>query len=372
MKKTLLLIFFAAVRIFTLFAEQMKKPDYILNDRRIFTEAQIAFDNQDYGNALKLVDQAKNARRQKVAWEVYTLENSLKPFEVKRAGDFIPDIKPVLEERQDYDALEIISAYEKLYSLEFFDNSAKKLISFIKNHKEFPEAEYLCGKLYQIEGEYDFAESFFKKAFDFSSLLDVPEEKYDILYSLADISLIKKDLKRYEEYLILIVSQDAAFRDKSLIRAMKATIQSAKPDCMEKFFLMYRTDNFRILNAYFLLSEYYQEKNEMERALTVSALGALTGFSRVYDVVSKRNPEFEYTGLASLLIEACKYSDITEWGAENSVWKGFNDFAENSFKSECPLFAIKLYSVLKEHSPEEYWRKEAAVRLDVITGQADG
>lgn len=369
MKKTLLFIFFMSALAAAFFSEQIKKPDYIIDDRRIFMEAQIAFDNQNYGQALKLVEQAKNARRQKVNWEVYTLENSLKPSEVRRAGDFIPDIKPVLEERQDYDALEIIAAYEKWYTPDAFDNSAKKLILFIKNRKEFPEAEYLCGKLYQIEGEYDFAELFFKKAFDFSSLLDVPEEKYDILYSLADISLIKKDFKKYEEYLVLIVSQDAAFKDKNLIRAMKATIQSARADCMEKFFLMYRTDNFQILNAYFLLSEYYQEKNEKDRALTVSALGALTGFSRVYDVVSKRNPEFEYAGLASLLIEACKYSDITEWGVANNVWKGFNDFAENAFKSECPLFAIKLYSVLKEHSPEEYWRREAAVRLHFICAE---
>lgn len=153
---------------------------------------------------------------------------------------------------------------------------------------------------------------------------------------------------------------------------MKATIRSVKADCMEKFFLMYRTEHFQVLNAYFLLSEYYQEQNEKERALTVSALGALTGFSRVYDVVSKRNPEFEYTGLASLLIEACRYSDITEWGAQNNVWKGFNDFAENAFKSGCPIFAIQLYSVLKEHSPEEYWRREASVRLDFITGESHG
>ena len=36
-------------------------------------------------------------------------------------------------------------------------------------------------------------------------------------------------------------------------------------------------------------------------------------------------------------------------------------------KNECPVFAVKLYTILKEHSPEEYWRAEASVRLDVIT-----
>lgn len=367
MKKTFLFIFISLFEFFCIFSETIAKPDYIIDDKRIFLDAQIAFDRQDYGLALKLVERAKAARKQKVKWEVYTLENSLKPAEVKRAGDFIPDILPVLSERQDYDALEIFSRYEKLYTMDFFENSAKKLIAFIKNRTEFPEADYLSGCVYQLEGEYSVAEQLFLKAFEFSSILDVPDEKYDILYSLADISFTKKNFEKYEEYLVLIISQDKAFKNNRLIDAMKSTIRSVKSDCMEKFFLMYRTENFRLLNAYFLLSEYYQEKNEKDRALTTAALGALTGFSKVYDVVSKRNPEFEYAGLSSLFIEACKYTDIVEWGIKNNVWKGFNDFAENTFKNECPVFAVKLYTILKEHSPEEYWRAEASVRLDVIT-----
>ena len=154
MKKTFLFIFISLFEFFCIFSETIAKPDYIIDDKRIFLDAQIAFDRQDYGLALKLVERAKAARKQKVKWEVYTLENSLKPAEVKRAGDFIPDILPVLSDRQDYDALEIFSRYEKLYTMDFFENSAKKLIAFIKNRSEFPEADYLSGCVYQLEGEY--------------------------------------------------------------------------------------------------------------------------------------------------------------------------------------------------------------------------
>lgn len=369
MKKTLFFVFILFFNLIFCFSEQVVKPDYIIDDKRVFLEAKIAFDEKDYGLALKLVDRAKTLRKQKVKWEVYTLENSLKPAEVKIVGDNIIDIKKVLLDRQDFDALDIIARYEKYYSLDYFDSSSKKLISFIKNRIMFPEADFLAGKVYQIEGEYDIAEKFLLQSYENSSILDVPDDKYEILYSLADISYTKKDFNKYEELLLLIISQDKFFNDKNLKSAMKRTISSTKKDCVEKFFLMYQVENFKLLNAYFLLSEYYQKNNDKDRSLTTAALGALTGFSKIYDVVSKRNPEFQYNGIESLFYEVSSYSDIVDWGINNNVWKGFNDFAENAFKNNCSYFSIMLYSILKDSSPEEYWRKEAKVRLDVITGK---
>ena len=69
--------------------------------------------------------------------------------------------------------------------------------------------------------------------------------------------------------------------------------------------------------------------------------------------------------------EASTYTDIVDWGVDNNVWKGFNFFAEECFRNECSVFAVKLYSVLKDCSPENYWKAEAAIRLDAITGKTE-
>ena len=367
MKKIALLLIFPFF-LFSLFAE-IVKPDYIITDKRIFQDAVIAFENNNYGESLKLVEKAQASRRNKVDWEIFILQNSFKPGEVKAKGDNIFDIIPVLEERQDFDALDIIGRYLKYYGGEYFDNSAKKLLSFIKNHRTYPEADYLKGKIYQLEGEFDFAEKLFLQAYKSAEILDIPDQKYDILYSLSDIAYTQKNNKKYEEYLLMILSQDTAFKDTSLLNSMNSVIQSPKTDSMEKFFLMYRSENYRLLNAYFKLSEYYLSKNEKQKALNAVSLGALTGFTKIYEVVSKRNPEFEYLGFQKLLDEAASYDDLIEWGKNNNVWKGFNVFAEETFKNNCPIFAIAMYNALKDSNPEEYWRLDAAKKLRIITGQ---
>ena len=352
------------------FSVQPEKPDYIMNDRRIFEEARISFEVQEYGNCLNLCERAEYARRAKTEWEVYTLKNSFKPAEVKIRGDVIDDVVPVLEERQDFDALEIIDRYRKYYGLERFDFSCKNLIDFIKSRKSFPEASFLKGRVYHLEGEYDVAEKLFLQALENSSILDVPDERYDILYALSEINFTQNDFRKYEEYLLLILSEDSAYRDSSLIAAMRNTIESKKSDCMEKFFKMYRAGNYRLLRAYFSLAGYYLSKNERKKALTCVSLGSLTAFTKIYDIVSKRNPEFEYSGFSELLKEASTYSDIVEWGKNNDVWKGFNDFADEAYRSSCPIFSVNLYSALKNSSPEEYWRLDAEKKLEKINGDS--
>lgn len=366
MKKIIfLLIFFVMVWSgISQNSRKLKKPDYIIDDKRIFLEAQIAFDEKNYSETLKLLDDARISRKNKVDWEVDTLKNSFKPAEVKIMGDDLNDIVKVLQDRQDYDAIEIINYYKRILTLEFFDFSAQKLISFIENNREFPEADFLAGKVYQLEGEYEVAQKLYLQAFDFASILYIPDEKFDILYALSEIALVQKDFNKYEEELLLIVSCDKAFNDKPLLQAMMRTIKSKKKKDIEKFFVMYRAENIKFLKAYFSLAEYYSQKNENERALTMSALGSLTGFSKIYDVTKDRNPDFFYKNLSGLLQEASQYADIVEWGKENDIWKGFNNFAKSADNNKCKVFAKELYSILKDFSPEEYWRTQAEIEWE--------
>ncbi len=368
MKKFLFFTLFLLISFYS-FSVQGVKPDYIITDKRILQDAIIAFENQDYGESLKLIEKAEAYRRNKVNWEVSVLQNSFKPAEVKIRGDNLFDIIPVLEDRQDYDALDIIKRYIKIFGADFFDSSADKLIDYIKNHREFPEASYLKGKIYQLEGEYQFGEKLFLQAYKYSDILDIPDQKYDILYSLADISYTQKEMKKYEEYLLLILSFDRAFTDKALLASMNNVIESTKPDAFEKFFVMYRCSNYRLLNAYFRLSEYYLSRNEKQKALNSVALGALTGFTKIYEVVSKRNAEFVYVSFEELIKEASQYEDLVEWGKENNVWRGFNEFGDGAFRNNCPLFALSLFTALQNSSPEEYWRLDARKKKLIVTGE---
>lgn len=366
MKKIVLIIFFSFVSL-SFFAQKVDRPDTVYTDKRIFLDAQTAYDELRFSEALTLCEKAKVARKQLILWEKTTLENSFKPAEVKKAGDSITDSIPVISERQDYEALEIIKKYKKIKGLDFFHDSKKELVNYISKISPYPEAESLIGQIYCLEGEYEIAEKYFLNAYQNADILDVNDEKYDILYYLANISYLQKNNDKYEQNLLLILAQDNAFKDDTLISAMEKTLSGTKPETMEKFFTLYRADNYRLLKAYSDLTGYYFERNKKEKALKTSALGSLTAFTKILDVIKKRNPDFNYTDLGSLFIEVTNYPDILQWGIDNDVWKLFDDFAEISYQNNNLIFAIQLFNVLKEYSPEQYWRNKADYRLKEIT-----
>ncbi len=348
------------------------RPDYVIDSRRILTRAQTAFDAADYGAALKLAEEAKTARKRQIEWEVSTLRNSFKPAEVKYAGDTITDILPVLERREDFDAIEIIRRYEKIKGRDFFEDSPEKLIGYIQSVRAFPEADSLAGDVYIIEGEYTVAEQYYTAALDSASVLDIPDEKIDILYKLADISRLQGETEKYEQNLLLIAAADTAFTDGVLYKAMLNTVRDTDSGCIEKFFRLYRVKNTRLISAYTGLAELYQAAGAEDKALRAGALAAITGFTKLYDVIRRRTPEFEYSDFASLLSETARHGDLVDWGNRNNVWKGFNLFAAQAFRNGCPVFARELYTALSEHSPESYWREEAAAQLKEISVPPEG
>ena len=191
MKRYFVFISLFLLSIFS-FSQNMKKPDYVHNYERIYDEALVAYDSGLYGDALNLAEKAKNARKYTVNYEIFTLENALKASDVKKKGDSLEDILKILEEREDFDAISIIKRNFFKYGKERFDDSKESLLSFIRSNAAFPEADALIGKIYCLEGEYELAYKYYFQAYENERNLDIKDEKYSILYELANVSLLLK------------------------------------------------------------------------------------------------------------------------------------------------------------------------------------
>lgn len=366
MKKNIFV--FALILVFSICsAQNLKKPDYIHSYERIIEDAQIAFDDKNYGDSLTLAEKAKNERKLKSEYEVFVLENAFKPAEVKKQGNSISESLKILQERENYEAINIIERNFIKYGKERFNDSKSVLIEFLRNNVSFPEADFLIGKIYCLEGEYEIAYKYFFQAYENSANLDVPDEKYSILYKLADVSKILNKDDKYEEFLLLILSQSSEFKDESLKKSMLRTVASTKTDCLEKFFTLYRASNYSLLKAYFSLSNFYIGQNEKEKALVTCQFGVITAYSKIVDVLKKRNADFEVTDIVSVFKEIALYPDIIQWGIENNVWEGFYNLADLTYANNDLIFCIQLFNVLKDNEPERYWKNKAAVRLDEIT-----
>ncbi|MBR7064293.1 MAG: hypothetical protein IKI31_04020, partial [Treponema sp.] len=219
--------------------------------------ARNSFTSGDYASALKYAEEAKVFRKNQVSSHIHSLEQAFKPREVQRKNDSLKDIILVLEKRDDFKALDIIHFYLQKKSVSDFKNSAATLLSHISMRKEFPEADWIIGSVYKLEGEYELSREYLLTAWKNSFLLDVPDEQFSILYELAELEKLQNNLDDYEKYLLLVLQNDKYFNNASFSSATSNIINMKKDDSFEKFFLMFRSDNYKALKAYSLLSDYY-------------------------------------------------------------------------------------------------------------------
>lgn len=379
------------------FAKSNAEADYFLTLRY----AQNAFENGDYGKALSLAEKAKDERIKVVESELKILEQTQKIAAVRKAGDSLDDIMSELRQRNQAKAIDVIENYVDKYGKDRFGGKYSVLKDFIIRTKNFPESDFLIGKIYRLEGETSVAEDYMNKAYDKKDILNVPDLKYDILYELAEISKDKHDNDGYERYFKNILKDDKYYADeepkdaKTAVNAAKASkdkadiensknihnkraymnsivrlIKTNRADSVEKFFLMYRNDSDISTKALAGLSDFYFKQGQNEKALRCSALGCITALTKIEEILKDRLTDYSYTSFADLLKNASAYSDVVSWGNKNGIWQMYFNFAEIANSCGCKNFAQELFSILKDYEPESYWRNRAERSYEKLTGPA--
>ena len=362
MKKSFVLLFF------TFFAVNVFSVDLINEDSvQSYRDAKSFFLNKEYGKALDKCEEAITFRKENVLEEVSIITEALKPKQVQRAGDDLSAVLKVLNERNEKRPISVINKYIKLKGEDYFENSISKLISHIQQKEHYPEVYKLIGDIYKLEGEYKFAEDYYKKALDNSNVLNILNDRFELLYSLAEISEINEDYKRMEIRLLNILTDDSTYKNKALSKALLNTVVSNKKDCFEKFFELYRGNNYFSLKAYSKLSDYYYSIQDYDKAFNFCALNVITSITKIQEVISSRDITFEFKNIENLLYHVQYYDDIIKWGNDNEIWSSFNLLAKITKELGNIDFTEKLLKVLAQFSPEEYWRKEAVLQLSYLS-----
>ena len=366
MKKTIVTLLIISICSGLFAAEKKAKIDESVEAYRMAIEA---MDAQNYGKALKYSEDAILYRKQRIENQINKLKNSLSAKRVQAAGDHLDPVLNVLNNRKEYETAGIIEYYIKKKGKDYFDNSVTKLLEYLEDSKDFPEAHKIIGDIYKLEGEYTYAEEYYMLALQRSDVLDIPDEKYEILYMLAEISRLENDLPKMETRLLNILAEDKNFRDLALKRSMKGTIAANKKDSMEKFFNLYRADSYNCIDAYNQLAEYYHNAEKLDKALDFACLAAITSFTRIIDILYSRNSVYEYENLEGFMQEASLYDDVVEWASRNSAWKSFNILASYSTESGYTNFSQALLRVIARYTPEVYWQRDAVLQLENMTYQ---
>jgi len=342
---------------------------YKINDESIATyrRALDSFNSNDYGTALHCAEDAITLRKMQMEKQIKVLTNALSARAVKKEGDSIHAVLAILGERGEKESIAIIKYYLEKKGEEYFDDSVNNVMEYIKGSIAFPEAHKLIGDIYKLEGEYDFAENYYQLALKNADVLDIPDERYEILYMLAEISRLNNDLPKMETRLLNILVEDSVFKDEILWGAMEQTIKRDTEGSMEKFFTLYRTNSYNSIRAYKELAEYYANAGENEKALHFAALNVLTGFSRIMEILQDRgDTDFEYVNLADFFAKIKPYYDIQQWAIDNKIWEGYDFFASLTAKMGCKNFARGIFKALVSECPQAYWQKQAVIKLQKL------
>lgn len=330
---------------------------------KLYQKALTSFENADYGSSLKYCEDAILARKQQILSEKDYLTNSLQPRQVQKAGSKIEEINKVLLEREDYEALRIITYYQKKKGFTYFEDNINLLLDYLDTIQYYPEALKLLGDIYKIEGEYEFSEQYYKNALKYSTVLDIPDTRYEILYLLADLSRLKGNENEMETRLLSILTEDKNYLNKPLVNGLTSQIKKNQKDSLEKFFSMYRANSYYMMDAYSQLADYYFEKGEKEKTLVFSSLHAITSYTKIIHYLEKRNSEFKNNGFSSVLQELSLYDDLVQWGNNHDIWNGYVKLAEYSKNYGYIDFSDSLLKAIAENCPEKNSQKRAVILL---------
>jgi len=363
MKKIILPLFLIFVS-FSLFCQIVpKKPETAELSWRILQDAQFAFDKGNFSNAMNLANKAKANRVAESDYEVYILDVALSPLAVRRAGEDFGAVLKVLEERDQSEAISIIKRYLELYGEKFFSYQVSEMKDWVEAKRVYPEADFLIGKIYRLEGEYKTAIDFYEKARSESEYLDIPDQQYEILYEMADLICLQNNTEEYKKALLLILDKDPNYKDKVLRRAMLKIIDANKPSNVDRFFDLFRVSSPKTLKALYNISVIFEEEGEKENSLFASALGTVEALSHILDSISGRDASFEFTSLSSFLKKISEYEDIYVWCEQNHFWDNLIAFSKKVSNRGNILYANAMLEVIAQSAPDEYTRAAAKASM---------
>lgn len=325
-------------------------------------KAQREFDKNNFSLSMRLAQDAVSHKKTENENNLSILTNALKPYQVRKVGDNINDVIDILTERQEYDALNIITGLIEKYGSSFFNDSIKEITKFVEQNKEYPEAYFLIAKIYHIEGEFDMALNYLEKARTNSFLLEIPAQENDILFLMAQIAEYKKDIPTQEKALILIAKNNGDFQNETLKKAIVRTSKSTKEDNSSRLFKLYRIEALSCVNSYNKLSKIYTDAKRYEDAYITNIYSVIICFTHLNELLEERESDYTYTDLKTFFKELSRYPDMMKWCNDVNFWGNFYNICDLGLKCGYARFPKDVIKTLADYCPETYWKKAAEQR----------
>lgn len=297
-----------------------------------------AFGDKDFGEAIMQFDSAIAVRRGTFTTAAGRLDQALEAKAASAAGDSIKNVlaafaaedflqrdyvrlaagrastsKPFLEalrrerisdsHRAFIEVLLLVLEYRPMESM---NDSISTLRNRVRLLVTYPEAEYWKGRVFFVEGELALAELQYKRAYSMIPSLEIPDELYTILYSMAELYDAHSDFVAWENVLKGIVDSNDKEIDAFLREAMMATLLD---DGFNRFMTLYRIRPSYSLDANAALASFYLERGRAA-ALMHAAVAVNMTLTRAIAMIELKDRNYSWKSLEDFLSVAARRKDL--------------------------------------------------------------
>ena len=241
------------------------------------------------------------------------------------------------------------------------------LFKAIELQKNYPEAEYWLGRVYEAQGQKDLAFEQYRRAIDLSLYLRTPQDLINYKYSLASLLLEQGEKEKREAELILYSILDSNGENTpekiNLVHRYINTVAENGPD---ELLFLYRDSLGPSLKARRMLGEISWNNGEYRTSLLNSTLVFLSLLSSSADMYHYKYPSWRFD------IDPVKDPEYPDRDVRypsaydgtrdliNRIYTGepeIRKYLENTgFWPQLYLMSISLYSLGFKDSAESVWK----------------
>ncbi|UCF99017.1 MAG: hypothetical protein JSV89_05630 [Spirochaetaceae bacterium] len=218
----------------------------------------------------------------------------------------------------------------------------------------FPEAEMAIGDIYFREGAFALAKRQYQKAYDLRTGMEIAEEKYTVLYRLADLHEIQELYADMEGYLQQILADQPYFADEQYQNFQDAFISTYFDKGLDHLFKLYRMDGVAFaVPAHSKLGWFYYRTGRPSAMLHgLFALDIM--ISEAVKELRRVQPGFVFTTLSAFLDASLERDNIRRYLIDGEFFKTLY------------YLATATYTASRPSSAESVWRLLATYPLETI------
>ena len=256
----------------------------------------------------------------------------------------------------------IMERGKQAYELGEFGLAARVFREAIDRQSVNPDAHMWLGYIFEKEGEWTLAEKEYQQALKDKNQLYILEDRFTIMYRLADIYRRTDQWGRYERILIEVLEDDGTYQQA--FSTQYAMVKVLKEKGLDKLFELYRWENNRHVRARRELGVFYYRTgryNEAENNLVLAVMSAVTvGF----DYILEKTADYDYTELAVHVENMCRYPELVDYMRKNEFFQSLYYLGASLYADGFRSRAEELWTLVAESAAgNSKWRARSLSQL---------